>query len=380
MNRLIRASNLRIPFRQSFHHAAAQRRCTETVWVEIEAPDGTTGFGEGCPRHYVTGETVDSALAFIRKVGPEAGALATVEQLRTWVNGHAAEIDRHPAAWCAVELALLDVLAHDAKQPVEVLLGLPALAHSFGYSAVLGSEPPEIFVQQARRYAQLGFSDFKLKLSGDADDFARLDALRASGATVNSLRFDANNLWRAPEEAIRHLARVQESFFAIEEPLPAGRYEELRKIADATRANIILDESLLRHEQLAALRADPERWIVNLRISKLGGLLRSLAVAKSAHALGLRLIVGCQVGETSLLTRAALTLAQAAQEWNLLAQEGAFGTHILAEDVVARPLQFGAGGKLDLAPFGFHTATGWGLQPRIPATARLDSEDTRETP
>ena len=61
----LRARELRIPFRTTFKHAAAERAVTSTVWVEASAASGTTGFGEGCPRPYVTGETVASATAFI---------------------------------------------------------------------------------------------------------------------------------------------------------------------------------------------------------------------------------------------------------------------------------------------------------------------------
>ncbi len=60
------------------------------------------------------------------------------------------------------------------------------------------------------------------------------------------------------------------------------------------------------------------------------------------------MIVGAQVGETSILTRAALTLASGYRT-SLIAQEGAFGTHLLERDVIDPPLMFGVGGKLHTA-------------------------------
>jgi hypothetical protein len=68
------------------------------------------------------------------------------------------------------------------------------------------------------------------------------------------------------------------------------------------------------------------------------------------------LIVGAQVGETSLLTRVALSVAQASGD-SLIAQEGAFGTHLLQHDVCTPPLMFGAGGTLDYQS----GEPGWGL-------------------
>ena len=72
------------------------------------------------------------------------------------------------------------------------------------------------------------------------------------------------------------------------------------------------------------------------------------------------MIVGAQVGETSLLTRAALTVAQAAGS-ALFAQEGAFGTFLLTRDVCEPPLMFGAGGVLHVADHPRLTQPGFGI-------------------
>ena len=88
-----------------------------------------------------------------------------------------------------------------------------------------------------------------------------------------------------------------------------------------------------RTDQLDRLADAPARWIVNVRVSKMGGLIRSLALIEAARSRGVLLIVGAHVGETSLLTRAALTIADHAGA-RLLAQEGAVGTHLLETDPV----------------------------------------------
>ncbi len=365
----LHAQALEIPFKRSFKHAAAERRTTQSVWVEAESVTGVRGYGEGCPREYVTGESVATALAFIRHVEPEVSGLEDLSALQAWVAAHAVVIDANPAAWCAIELALLDVLARERAQGVEMLLELPAVGGPFFYSAVLGAEPPDIFQGQLERYRQMGFRDFKVKLDGTPADFTRATMLRAAGDAIGALRLDANNLWREPDVVLGYLERLGLPVYAIEEPLASGDYEAAGKIAAAAGIKVILDESFLRVEQLRHLRANPRDWIINLRISKMGGLLRSLEVAEQARAMGIPLILGCQVGETSLLTRAALTLAQTWRGKGLLAQEGAFGTLLLAKDVVARPLMFGAGGELDAGDYGLADALGFGLAPVLPATS-----------
>ena len=67
----------------------------------------------------------------------------------------------------------------------------------------------------------------------------------------------------------------------------------------------------------------------------MGGILCSLGIAKEASKLNVPIIIGAQVGETSILTRAALTVAITYRDI-LLAQEGAFGTYLLKRDKVDR--------------------------------------------
>jgi hypothetical protein len=71
-------------------------------------------------------------------------------------------------------------------------------------------------------------------------------------------------------------------------------------------------------------------------------------------------IVGAQVGETSVLTRAQLTAARSAGD-ALVAQEGAFGTFLLERDVCDPPLMFGAGGVLDASAYPMLTGPGLGV-------------------
>ncbi|MSU63930.1 MAG: hypothetical protein EXS31_16310 [Pedosphaera sp.] len=171
--------------------------------------------------------------------------------------------------------------------------------------------------------------------------------LASAGILGDKVRVDANNLWNSADEAIRDLTSLAPGFCAIEEPLPAGDFPGMRKIMEAIDISTILDESFLRLDQFPQIEGDPHRWLLNLRVSKMGGLFRSIEIAKLARAKGVRLIVGAQVGETSLLTRAALTVAQFA-DGNLYAQEGAFGTRLIESDITPSPLMFGQGGKLPL--------------------------------
>ena len=103
-------------------------------------------------------------------------------------------MDVNPAAWCAVELAYLDLFGRERAQSVEELTGVPPLGGSFRYTAVVGDSDTETFDAIVGQYRQVGFSDFKLKLSGDLDrDREKLALLRKHGVPESQVRLDANN-------------------------------------------------------------------------------------------------------------------------------------------------------------------------------------------
>jgi len=92
----------------------------------------------------------------------------------------------------------------------------------------------------------------------------------------------------------------------------------------------------------------PGKYIANIKISRVGGLIRALRLIEELKILGWPIIIGCHVGETSLLTRAALVAASAAGE-SLIAQEGAFGDYLVEREPVDPMLKFGREGLLNLS-------------------------------
>ena len=364
--KILSNKRLHIPFIDSFKHASACRNQSSSFWVEVHS-DKHIGYGEGCPRPYVSDETLDSAEAFLlQKQADICAEINDLAALKIWVTEHRQTIDSNPAAWCAIELALLDLFAKESNQTVESLLELPDLSGPFYYSAVLGDSEIRTFEAQLHKYVALDFTDFKIKLSGnlnkDKDKFTLM-----TGYLNNTLRIraDANNFWRCPNEAIDYLLALKTPLFGIEEPVITFQYSDMAKIAVKLGTRIILDESFLCSSQFNRLTDSPESWIINLRISKMGGLLRSLEVIEQAKKLGIKIIIGAHVGETSLLTRAALPLAMAADSI-LIAQEGAFGTLLLKQDVVSTPLVFGRKGVLNPERFIETERNGFGLKFRLP--------------
>ena len=338
--------NLHIPFKHNFQHSSADRNTTEAVLVTARSEDGSCALGEGCPRLYVTGESLSTAHDFFHTHRGDFLSITQLSELINWIDHHRSDIDENPAAFCAVELALLNALSLNTGQSIEHTLSLPDLVGEFQYSAVLGTSDPVWFRIQLERYLAIDFSDYKIKLFGEPKiDRANLDVIKRYARADIRVRFDANNLWSKTCDAIAYLEDLDFPIFALEEPLQVKDYNGSYQIHKELGAQIILDESFTKLADFEYMQREPEPWIINLRVSKMGGLLRSLAVAKRAVECGMRIIVGAQVGETSILTRAALTVANAYRDI-VLAQEGAFGTHLLERDITDSPIMFGAKGIL----------------------------------
>lgn len=341
-----------IPFNIAFEHASAKRRETESILLGITSENGSAGYGESCPRQYVTAENIDTVRTFFRqKIDSFARLANNLSNLKQWMSKHAFDIDANPAAMCAMEMALLDLLAKEEKISVEKLLELPELEGQFKYTAVLGDNSPEAFCQVLKRYIQMGFDDFKIKLSGDLEkDQEKCRIFRQETNVPNRVRFDANNLWNNYRTALRYLSELKTDYFAIEEPLKPNLYADLSKMSIELGKPIVLDESFLRLDQIDHLSGDPNLWLINLRISKMGGLLRSRAVIDQARNRGIKIIVGAHVGETSLLTRSALSMANYAKDL-VIAQEGAFGSLLLEHDLCEPQIMFGKCGWVDVSQF-----------------------------
>ncbi len=349
----IRFRVLRVPLKSTVRHAAATRKAGESLWVQARR-GRLSGFGEGCPRDYVTGETLDSSYEWLERHVPAIQASCqSLGPLQAWQMEHGDLIDAAPSSWCAVECALLDLFARENACSVEALLGQKGPAGRYAYTAVLGDSDEWRFTFAADHYLTRGFTDFKVKVSGDLQkDKQRLKRLaqlcQEHGVSKTRVRLDANNLWAGhPEVAIEHLRNLDMPFFAIEEPMGPREVESLTQVSLALNCGIILDESLCGLRDLDLFDGAPGQFIANLKVSKVGGICRGLRLIEAIRARGWPIIIGAHVGETSLLTRAGLLFAQAAGD-SLLAQEGAFGSYLLEWDPAEPNLKFGREGVLDL--------------------------------
>jgi muconate cycloisomerase len=214
-------------------------------------------------------------------------------------------------------------------------------------------------VKSLLKMRAFGFPQVKLKLGEDGALEAARTARRLLGRRVD-LRVDANMAWDVDQalEVVQRLGTV--GIRSFEQPIAAGDLSGLARLVRESSAGIVVDEGLTDRESLQAFIAHRACTGANVRISKCGGLVGAYARCREALDAGLTLQVGCQVGESSLLSAAHLALlsALAPLRPGVRYAEGCFGRHLLREDPAAPLVQFGYGGRPPRRPAG----SGLGVQ------------------
>lgn len=206
------------------------------------------------------------------------------------------------AARNALDCALWDLEAkRSGRRAWEVAGVAPPHSVTTAYTLSLGT-PDEMRAAAATARAR---PLLKVKLGG-AGDAARIRAVR-EGAPDAMLVVDANEAWRV-ETVAENLAACEAAGVAlIEQPFPAGDDAAL----DGLRTNIPIcaDESFHDRRSLDAVAGRYQA--INIKLDKTGGLTEALAVAESARARGLTIMVGCMLGTSLAMAPAMLLTGQA---------------------------------------------------------------------
>ena len=346
-----------LPFRKPFKHSAAERSSSYSLFLRCTTDSGCVGYGECLPREYVTGESRDGALAMLRDgilphlIGRGFGSLEEVEAFLRQCDGKTpgwiVPAVPQTAAWSAVDLALLDAFGREFGQAV-----LSSEQGSFPaglrYSGVLSADRGFKLIRSCIKMRLLGLRSIKMKVERDTPEETLRTAARILGP--GTLRVDANMAWSVDQavDAMKRMAR--HGIRSFEQPIDAADIEGLSRLVAETGLDVMADESLTDAESMRRLVDRKACTAVNVRISKCGGIIAARARCEEALASGLKVQIGCQVGESSLLSAAQMALTSAVRDVAYL--EGCFGHHLLGEDPASPVLQFGYGGRPPRRPEG----------------------------
>ena len=335
-----------IPMRHSVRHALAERNVARNILVAAHSDSGGIGWGECCPRPYVTGETIESVQQDLTKtILPQLLGcnLDTFEQSSTLLVPLLDSMARNQqAAFCAAELAVLDLAGRQFGTSAGSVLG-PVQTPQVRYSGVIATDDMESVKQNAGFMSKFGVGDVKVKVGASLE--ANLEILKTARAILGdevTLRIDANCAWTA-EETLRQLSAMQAfSLTGVEQPVPGEDIEGMRAVTAAKLIPVVADESLCSLDDAHMLIRERACDIFNVRISKCGGLINAGRIDQLARAAGLQCQLGAQVGEAGILSAAGRHYAtrSAGVRWC----EGSYGQLLLEEDITEPDVTVGPGG------------------------------------
>jgi muconate cycloisomerase len=336
---------------RGFEHAAAKRDVAEAVVARVELSDGRRGWGETLPRPYVTGESIESVISDLARTHWPLAAAANLSSSELPIFQQRARDGRCTnAAACALELAMADAMLAEEGWG---RLSRRGLAPRIGVrvSGVLGSADAGKTARKLRLMRLFGLRDFKLKLGlGPAADEANLRVVaRQIGPAIAagrcSLRVDVNGGWSVGETP-RRVAELKAFGVRVVEQPVFCLATELADLAGRCELPLMADESLLTEDDARCLLPTGARVWWNIRLSKNGGLRRSLALVEMAAGAGIPFVIGCMVGESGILSAAQRRLLQLSVQPAFI--EGNYGRFLLKGDLCRNSPRFGYGGRLNV--------------------------------
>lgn len=351
---------IRVPLRRPFRHASATRQSSDNLLVQCRLEDGTTGWGEGVPRAYVTGDTAEDSLRLLAAQPLQArfdgdctdwaDVVAMLDRFHNFTVAGDPRGARGNPLRAAVEISVLDAFGQVFDKPLSDVGSAVVEAQSLRtppravrYSTTIDAEHANRLWKSAVKMRLYGFRQCKVKIGCSADDdAARLGTVRRWIGPRVDLRVDANEAWDAQDFVRRAEPLLAHGISCIEQPLPHEQLAELRALRSRVPVPIMLDESLTSwQDATAAIDLDAgDLW--NLRLSKCGGFLACLRLAALAQQHGRSYQLGCHPGETGILSAAGRHWAQSVQ--NIRYCEGSYDRHVLAANLINEDITFRYGG------------------------------------
>lgn len=325
----------------------------DSTLVRVETDAGVTGWGEACPLGpFYLPAYAAGVRAGLRELAPHLIGRDPTELLKLNRLMDAA-LKGHPYVKSPVDMACWDILGKVTGQSVCTLLG-----GRYGDDVVLyraiSQESADAMAGKVAGYRAEGYRRFQLKVGGDPDeDVARIRAVAARLEPGDVLVADANTGWLR-HEAARVARAVRDVDVYLEQP--CATYEECLSVRrHHTDHPFVLDESMDSLAMLLRGHADLAMDVVNLKISKLGGLTRIRQARDLCVTLGIAMTLEDSWGGD--VTTAAIAHLAHSTPPELLFTATDFNSYVTVSTAVGAPQR--THGRMAAS-----TAPGLGIEPR----------------
>jgi L-alanine-DL-glutamate epimerase-like enolase superfamily enzyme len=286
----IAAYQVDLPLREGSYRWSGGKSVSvfDSTIVRVETDAGIVGHGEVCPLGpFYLPAYASGARTGLAELGPHLiGADPT--ELLVLNRRMDAALKGHSYVKSGIDMACWDILGQVAGLPVCTLLG-GRYGDDFVLYRAISQEAPDAMAARVAGYRAEGYRRFQLKVGGDPEtDIARIRAVAAVLERGDRLVADANTGWLM-HDAARVVRAVRDVDVYIEQP--CASYGECLSIRRRTDHPFVLDESIDGLEPLLRGYADGAMDVVNLKISKLGGITKLRQARDLCIALGIAMTI-----------------------------------------------------------------------------------------
>ena len=330
----------------------------DSTIVAIATDAGITGYGEVCPLGpaylpaYAAGARTGIAELAPNLLGQDPTALANMNRrMDQLMRGH-------PYVKSAIDMACWDILGHATGQPVVTLLG-GRVGEDVALYRAISQDTPEKMAAKVGIYREEGYTKFQLKVGGDPDtDIERIRAAATRLRSGDVLIADANTGW-TQHQAMRVADAVRSVDVYIEQP--CMRYEECLAVRRHTDRPFVLDEVIDDIMMVLRGHQDQAMDVINLKISKVGGLTRARQIRDLCLSLGIAMTIEDSWGG-DIITAAIAHLAHSTPP-ELLFSTTDFNSYVTVSAATGAPQRINGRMAASAAP-------GLGVQPRMEVLGR----------
>ena len=282
----ILAYRVELPLHETTYKWSGGKSVTvfDSTIVRVETDEGLIGHGEVCPLGpFYLPAYAEGVRAGLRELGPHLIG-ADPRQLGKLNRLMDATLKGHPYVKSGIDIACWDILGQAAGLPVCELMGGRYGEDVHLYRAI-SQESPDAMAGRVAEYRAQGYRRFQLKVGGDPDvDIDRIHAVAAKLQKGDRLVADANTGW-TQHEAMRVAKGVRDVDVYIEQPCLT--YDECLSVRRHINHPFVLDETIDSLDVLLRAHADLAMDVVNLKISKLGGLTRTAQARDLCVSMGI---------------------------------------------------------------------------------------------
>jgi len=286
----ILAYRVELPLHETSYKWSGGKSVTvfDSTIVQVDTDAGITGYGEVCPLGpFYLPAYADGVRAGLKELGPHLIG-EDPRQLMKLNRTMDAALKGHPYVKSGIDIACWDILGQSCGMPACELLG-----GRYGKDVVLyraiSQESPEQMAAKVAGYRAEGYRRFQLKVGGDPDvDIERIRAVSAKLQSGDRLVADANTGW-VQHEAVRVVKSVRDVDVYIEQPCLT--YEECLAVRRQCGHPFVLDENIDDLNILLRAHGDRAMDVVNLKISKLGGLTKTRQARDLCVSIGIGMTI-----------------------------------------------------------------------------------------